>query len=334
MSKQWQEQTAFRDRFRDVTTRVLVDVNRWLIVGFLAAAVFIATILVGLLGPITARQFLLEGTPAAEAYVELQTATITIIAIVLTINQLVLSPELGAVSNQRQRLDDTMSHRIDVEDVTNEVVSPREPAQFLRSIVEASRERASNLTEVTANTDDPELRHSIREYREESTEEAERVSEALAEEGFGTIRMLGIAMHLDTPRSLYRIHRIRNQYESDLSTVQRKAIDDMIDVLELYTITQEYFKTLYVRWQFIRFSRALLYTGLPALLVAHYTVQIIGEDMLPGTTLGIPNLLLFEGMAFTITLLPVLVLISFIARLVTLSETSIFISPFIPTRKE
>jgi hypothetical protein len=85
MSKQWQEQTAFRDRFRDVTTRVLVDVNRWLIVGFLAAAVFIATILVGLLGPITARQFLLEGTPAAEAYVELQTATITIIAIVLTI---------------------------------------------------------------------------------------------------------------------------------------------------------------------------------------------------------------------------------------------------------
>jgi hypothetical protein len=66
--------------------------------------------------------------------------------------------------------------------VTNGVGSPRELAQPLGWIVEASRERASNLAEVTANTDDPELRRSIREYRDEITEEAERVSEAVADE--------------------------------------------------------------------------------------------------------------------------------------------------------
>jgi hypothetical protein len=51
--------------------------------------------------------------------------------------------------------------------------------------------------------------------------------------------MFDIAIHLDTPRSLYRIRPIRDRYESDLSTVQREAVDDMIDALELHTITQK-----------------------------------------------------------------------------------------------
>jgi len=50
--------------------------------------------------------------------------------------------------------------------------------------------------------------------------------------------------------------------------------------------------------------------------------------VLSGTTAGVRTLLWFESETFTITMLPVLVIVSSVARIVTLAETSIFIGPF------
>lgn len=106
-----------------------------------------------------------------------------------------------------------------------------------------------------------------------------------------------------------------------------------MDALRRYTVAREYFRTLYLQAQFIRFSRAMLLTGLPALLVAHYSVGLIGPEALPGTTLGVRNLLWFEGGTFTVALVPIFVIISYVARIVTLAETTIFISPFTPEHR-
>lgn len=69
-----------------------------------------------------------------------------------------------------------------------------------------------------------------------------------------------------------------------------------------FTVAREYYFTLYIRWQFIRFSCAVLYRGVPAFFVAPYTIQTISLSALPGMTLGVRNLLLFERATLTVTI--------------------------------
>lgn len=309
---------------------LLVDANRWAIVGLLATAVFLVTLVIGLFGPATVQQFLIDGTSAAAAYIEIQTAIITLSTIVLAVNQLVLSPEIGPPSTQRQRLEDVIDHRIAVENQAGVATSPTEPSKFLGTITEAIRKRTASVADTVEDMDDPELQRQAREFTGQLTDEAARIGDTLTDQQFGTIEMLGAAMHFDTTRDLSRTRTLLNEHSETLSTRQENALNDLLGTLQLFTIAREYIRTLYVRSEFIKFSRMVLYTALPAFLVSHYAVTIIGPNVLQGTTLGVLDLLWFECFAITASSLPLLVLISYVGRLVTIAETSIFIGPFLP----
>lgn len=319
-----------RGRLRYLWRWLVVDASRWLVVGLLAAFVFLTTLAVGTAGPVSVQQFLLGGTSTADAYIELQPAVVTTITIVLTVNQLILSPELGPVGRQRQRFNQVIDHRTNVENAADVPISPTEPSEFLQLVTRATKEHTAWVEETVADAGDPELRRRVREHTAEITDDAERVEAALADREFGQIEMLGAAMHFDTTSDISGVRGLLDEYSESLSIEQEKAMNDLLGTLEQFTVAREYFRTLYIRSEFIRFSRAVLYTGIPAFLVAHYAVQIIGPNAMTGTTLGVEDLLWFECAALTVTTLPLLVLASFVARLVTLAETSIFIGPFVP----
>jgi len=64
---------------------------------------------------------------------------------VLTLSQLVLSQELGAAGDQRERMAGAMAFREDVADTIGTDVSPAEPSAFLRSLVRATGEQATDI---------------------------------------------------------------------------------------------------------------------------------------------------------------------------------------------
>lgn len=320
------EQTV-SSRLREVELRLLIDVSRHGVIAGLAVVVFVTTLFVGAFGPASVQQYLLDGTAIADAYIELQPGIITAITIVLAINQLVLSSEFGALGHQRRRLEDVLSHRRDVEENADVVSSPTSPAGFLRTITEATREHLLQLDEAT-DDDDRALRDRLTACIEEIRHDIRPIGEALETRKFGSIELLGVAIHYDTTRDIHRIRRLRRTYDEEPSREQSRALEELLTALEQYDVAREYFRTRYLQTQFIRFSRAVLLTGLPALMVAHYSVGIIGPDVLPGATFGISNLLWFESATFTIALLPVLVIVSYVARIITLAETSIFVGPF------
>lgn len=324
------QKPGIRSVVQHVRLWVLVDADRRFVITLLAATVFVLTVLVGLFGPVTVQQFLSSGTSIAEAYIELQTGIITAVTIVLAVNQLILSPDLGPVSLQRQRLRDATTLRSEVEDIAETNTSPTEPSAFLGTIVDGLRKELHQLADVISEGDDEDLRNAIGTHIDEAREDTRRVSEALGKTTFGRIGFIGAAMHYDASRDIRTVRRLENEYASVLSTAQRMALSDVMDALHQYTTAREYFRTLYIRSEFARFSRVMLYVTVPALLVAHYAVGVIGENAMVGTTVGVPNLLWTESAAFTISILPVLVIVSYMARLITVSETSIFISPFTP----
>lgn len=319
--------SPLRIRIRQLEVWLLVDVPRWVVVVGLVAAVFAVTVCVGVFGPASVREYLLDGTPIANAYIELQPGAITAITVVLAINQLVLSPEFGSIRHQTQRREDTLSFRTDVEERAGVVSSPTDPAAFLRTIADGLRERLLDL-EAVADERDDELREQLADAAADIRADVRPIGEELDRWEFSDIELYGAAIHFDATGDVHRIRGIQRRYGDELSASQSAAIEAVLETIGQFESAREYFRTRYIQTQFIQFSRAMLFTGMPAIAVAHYSVGIIGPGVLAGATLGVRDLLWFEAAAFAVAVLPVAVIVSYVARIVTLAETSIFIGPF------
>lgn len=316
------------NRLREAELWLLIDAPRWAVIAGLVIGIFGGTLLVGTVGPASIQEYLLDGTAIANAYIELQPGIITAITIVLGINQLVLSPQFGPVSHQRQRLDDILAHRRDVETNADVLSSPTDPAGFLRTITDGMREQLHSLENLTGDSDDAELRNRLAEDIQDIRAGIDPVADGLDRYTFGQIQLLGVAIHYDADKDIHRLHRVRRMYDEELTAAQSQAIKEVQTVLKQYDVAREFFRTRYLQTQFITFSRMMLYTGVPAILMAHYSVGIIGSGVLTGATVGIPNHLWFESGAFAVTMLPIVVIVTYVARIITIAETSVFIGPF------
>lgn len=252
---------------------------------------------------------------------------VSLVTIVLSINQLVLSPQLGPVGNQRERLEDAMELRRNTEDALDVDVSPAAPGRFMHAVTTALTKRGEEL-ERRVREDVP-FRAAETEYVGRLTDETDRVTDELADARFGTFEVTPIAMALDTSGKIRRARLIRRRHREALTDAERDALDDVVDALDLFAVVRAYLKTIYIRSEFINFSRALLYVGLPCLLVTFWASQIYAPGVFPGRTLGISNLLLFVSAAATISLVPFTLLISYVSRLASLSQSTLFIVPFV-----
>jgi hypothetical protein len=264
----------------------LIDANRWVVVGFLGSVTFALTVAVGTFGPVSAQRFLTQGVSPAAVLVELMKTVVSVVTIVLSINQLLLSPELGPVSDQRGRLEDTMELRRRSEGVLDDTVSPLSPGQYLDDLVSGLRERAESLGERIDGG--PDLQSDLREFVISLEADATDVNESLADAKFGDFEAVAAVMNLDTSEKKRRLRRIRKEHGEQLDD-EKEALVEIVDAIELFVTARGYLKTTYIRTEFINFSRALLYVGLPSLLLALYATQIYDPGIFPGTTLGIEN---------------------------------------------
>ncbi|WP_135824792.1 hypothetical protein [Halorussus ruber] len=323
---------ALRRALFDVKRWFLLDANRWVVVGLLGVGTFLLTVAVGTFGPVSVQRFLTRGVSPATALVELMKTVVSVVTIVLSINQLVLSPELGPVSDQRGRLEDTMGLRRRSEGLLDDTVSPLSPGQYLDDLVSALRDRASSLPD--AIDGGPDLQSDLEAFARDLESDAGSVNDDLEDAKFGDFEAVAAAMNLDTSGKIRRLRLIRKEYEEQLNDEEREALVEMINAIELFVTARSYLKTTYIRTEFINFSRALLYVGLPSLLLAFYATQIYDPGVFPATTFGVENRLWFVSTAVTIALLPFVTLISYISRLATVSQSTLFIGPFVAGSEE
>ncbi|WP_135806098.1 hypothetical protein [Halorussus marinus] len=306
---------------------LLLDANRWTVVGLLTGSVFVLTVLVGTFGPVSAQRFLARGTSPGSVLVELMKTIVSVVTIVLSINQLALSPELGPVGDQRERLADTMELRRDSEDLLDRPTSPLAPGQYLDDLVSALREQG---VELAASVDgSPELQSELASFARELAAEADGVNDELAEATFGEFEAVAAVMDLDTSGKIERLRRVRIEYDDKLGDDERAAIEEMVDTIELFVTARGFLKTTYVRTEYINFSRALLYVGLPTLFVTYLATQIYDPGVFPGATLGVENRLWFVAAATTVSLIPFATLVSYVGRLATVSQSTLFMGPFV-----
>ena len=308
---------------------LLLEADRWVVAAVPLVAVFGALVVLGAVGPVPLREGLAGADPIETLFQAFVTAIITGVTLVVTINQLVLSQELGAVGDQRERMEEAMAFRRDVEATLDAPVSPPEPSAFLRAIVDAARARAAAVRAAAGEGDDAAC-DRVDDYVDGLIEHAEDVSDRIEDAQFGTFGVVFSALDFNYSWKIYEARRLRHDHASDLPEEAVAALDDLIEVLEFFGPAREHVKTLYFQWELVDLSRSMLYASVPALLVAIGGILYLdAPGTITGGTAGVANLVWIVSAAATVALVPFAVLLAYVLRIATVAKRTLAIGPFI-----
>lgn len=305
---------------------LLVGANRWALAGGLAIAIFLAFMLAGVLKPVSLQATMESRDIVESLFAGLVGAIITGTTLVVTINQLVLSQEIGSLGSQRSRMDTTLDVRGKTDELL-ETSSPSEPAAYLDALIETNETRAKNLRETMSGTENQRLQEQIGVYVDDLLENADHARRHLDNADFGTFNVMSPALDYNYDKKLNDLRRLGERYGDDLTSKERDAVRDMLEALTMYGVLREYNKDLYIQWSLVKLSRAILYAAVVALTVAGGMVIFVGPETFTNTFLGIETVLWVVSTAFALSTLPFLLFMSYILRLATITKQTLSIGP-------
>ncbi|WP_255195224.1 hypothetical protein [Halorarius litoreus] len=324
------EQPSDRLRERAETPRwklwLLLEADRRVVTALLLLALFVTLQAAGTLYP-TVEGAIRSSDSVDTLFQGFLTATITGVTLVLTLNQLVLSQELGAVGDQRERMEGAMRFREDAADLLDAPVAPARPSQFLRGFVQVAGQRARDLREAVA-TESPAA-GAVADLTDSLVENAEQVSEELEGAQFGEFEVVSAALDFNYSWKVFAAQRIDAEYGDGLDEDAHEALDQLTEVLRLFGPAREHFKTLYFQWELINLSRAIMTASLPALVVSVFMIAFFNDATFGGTTLGLQNLVLAFTVGSTVAVAPFVILLAYVLRVATVTKHTLSIGPFI-----
>ena len=312
-----------------LTMWALVRMNRRLLTAVVLLCSFLAFVALSQLNPGLVREIARTQNGLRYLFSSLVGGIITGTAIVVTLNQLVLAQELGAVGDQRDRMTAAMDFRRDVENAVDMGTSPPEPHLFLAGLLGGIETQATELERAAANEPDRQFKQQVTEYVEGLTDDIRQVKPALEQSQFGTFELVWNALKFNYSLKIYRARQIRDEHADDLSDATVESLDDTVEALSFFAPAREHFKTLYFQWELINLSRALLYSSVPALVVMAVMITAVDPSSVPGETLGVDNLVLLAGLGFTVGIAPFVVLTVYILRIVTVAKQTLAMGPFV-----
>jgi len=306
---------------------IVLRMNRWLLSAVVLVAVFGLLVGASQLALTPFREIAAERDGFQLLFTSFIGAIITGTSVVVTINQLVLSQELGAVGDQRSRMRESVEFRADIEDkLSTTTVSP-EPAAFLAELADGIGARSEKLRQTV--DDDTELAAAIDDYVDRLQSTTDQVATNLSSAQFGTFGVLWAVLDFNYSEQIHQLRQIQHDHAPECSAETEKAIEDLLTLLKLFGPAREHFKTLYFQWELINLSRALLYVSVPALAVMGGLSMYVDSAALTGTIGGVDTLVVVASSGFTIGIAPFVVFTVFIVRIASVAKRTLAMGPFI-----
>lgn len=307
---------------------VLLTANRTLLTGLLTSGLFLTLVVAGALDTTSIRALIREGTHIERLFQSFIMSLITGITLVVTLNQLVLSRELGPLGEQHTRMSGAVDFQQYVEEFTESILPP-DPASLMQVFMRLVREKGTALQNATKQNANDDVRDSVALLVERIRTHADEVENELTNAQFGQFEVIPAVLNYNYSRKIYETRQIRSAYKDSLSEAEQAAFDDLIQVLHLFGPAREHFKTLYFRRELVDFSRKMLYTGVPALAISILGLVYIDPNSFVGSTAGIDNLIFILSAAIAIATTPFFILVAYILRLGTIAKRTLAIGPFI-----
>ncbi|WP_117593072.1 hypothetical protein [Haloprofundus halophilus] len=252
---------------------------------------------------------------------------LTLVTVVLSINQLILSRVFGSPSDLSEQLEGNLEFRRNVEDVVGAPNSPNEPGPFLAFLGDALQREAGSLQE-RLDGEDRELAGEVESYTAALVDYGEHLTHGRSDNSTVDVLLLCLgseyADHLDATRKLKRQHHDR------LSEEASEQFDDLLELLKGVATVRQFFKTLAIQQDLARLSRRLIYLGLGALLVVYCFTQVYKSPSSMSPTLTASTLRWVSSVVAAVVFAPVALLMSYLLRVATLTLYTVSVGSFVP----
>lgn len=252
---------------------------------------------------------------------------ITLLSLVVSINQLILSRIFGTAGGLWDDLEGSLAFRETLEDIASVDASPNEPDSFIALIGETLRTRVRPLSNVGGKGSLP-TRDEMETYVSEVTAYAEKLAGAAELDDSMQVLILALgtqyADHIDTTRAL------QQRYGSAFSAEASDSLTDVLALLKSMAVMRQFYKTLTLQQSLAQLSRDILYTGVPAILVTFFIPVVYSPSPEVPTALDPQYLPLLAVVGTGFILLPLFVLVAYILRIATITLYSVSVGTFTP----
>jgi len=297
---------------------VLLRGDRLVVAGGLLAVLLAAYTALQLVGFTAVQEFGALST----AFGALVSGNLTLITVVLSINQLVLSRALGGVGVLEGDIEDVSAYRERVRREIGREVAPEEPAPFLELLLESVHDEADRLREAAADIGDEELQADVNEVHNRLDDHISHILDLLDRPDTGVFEAVSATLATNYARELNAVRRIEVRYAEQLSEEASGALENITRQIKDINIARQYFKTMYIQEELSYFSRLLLYVGIPAefLTVAALVAMSQSGGVLSGFPLTLP---VVAPVIITVAFVPLAMLFSFVIRVATVAQNTI-----------
>lgn len=258
---------------------------------------------------------------------------ITLLTIVLSINQLVLSRELKTPGELHEQIENVVRYRTRVEGTTRTDALPATPDDFLQLLLDGTRENAQRLGGVVREAERDRLVREVNALVTRLTSHADDVRSVQEYSQGGIFSALAVLLETNYSDELNEAQRIRTTYDEELEPATRRMLEELIANLKQVDVARQYFKSLYTQSELARLSRILLYIGVPAVgsALLLFLVSVDG----PSETIAVRSYLSASVIVVvTLGFAPLAVLFSFVLRVATVAQRTVAITPFATPTQE
>ncbi|WP_227356528.1 hypothetical protein [Haladaptatus salinisoli] len=251
---------------------------------------------------------------------------LTLITVVLTINQLVLSRQLRSPGELRTQIQQIKEYRAEIEERTDAGIAPAMPAAFLAFLLQSTRQQAQALEEMTANPDSQRLQTDIEDLTAPITEQIDQILDRIDDPELGIFEVLLPLLMTNYAEAIYDARQIRQTYQEALSNETATTINGLIEDLEQIDVARQYFKTVYIQQELAILSRFILYVGIPAELTTVAMLLLFLQPANAAVALQLPSFLIVAAIA--VGFAPLSLLVTFVLRIATVAYRTAAITPF------
>lgn len=249
---------------------------------------------------------------------------LTLITVVVSINQLILSRELGGPGQIKERIDRMIDYRHAIEETAGADVSPVDLEGFLDFLMIELRANAEQLRAQDVEGDDHS--HLVESYTETLIRQTESIRTALEDRPSSPFNTLMTILDTDLTEDLYDAERLRKSEADAIPDATAETLEDTYELLAYTGVARQYFKSLYMQRELTQLSQLIIYTGVPAVVLSILTVWLYGHP----TGAILPRRLLEATVVLTTmaAIAPLAVLGAHLLRITTITRRTASLMPF------
>lgn len=250
---------------------------------------------------------------------------ITIVSIVVVINQLLISRELHTPDELRSQMEGVLEYRHNVEELAGGI-PPAEPVGLLDFLNEGTKEQVRRLADLLEGPDGDAIGDELSPIVADLRDRADAMDDLLSSSDVSTFDVLRTTLSTEHPRQMTELRRIKRRHADDLSAEAGDAIDDLVRLLQDIEVARQYFKTVYLREELAALSRLLFYVGLVSLTLVSVGMMLFTGS--PTATTLDPYVPYLIPLVIVIGLLPISLLFAYVLRVATVTKRTAETLPF------